>query len=251
MSTETESQSIIERLFSAGAHYGFSKSRRHPTAIPYLYGNKQGVDVFDLEKVVTSLQNASTLLEDAGKNGQSVLFVGTKDEISRIVQTEAERAEVPYVTNRWIGGMLTNFPQMKKRIDRLIYLVSEGEKGELERKYTKKERVMIGREIEKLTFNFGSVRTLEKPPQLMVVVDPRHDSIAVTEAKTLNIPVIGVMNSDSDASKVTVPVFVNDTLQSSVSLVLHELTDAFLKGRAAYTPAPARTTPSRAPATRR
>lgn len=238
MSTETQNKSIIERLFSAGAHFGFSKSRRHPTSVPYLYGSKQGMDVFDLEKVVTSLDKAKETLETAGKEGKLVLFVGTKDEASAIVKAEAERAEVPYVTNRWIGGMLTNFPEIKKRIDRLVHLTVEGEKGELERKYTKKERVMIGREIEKLNFNFGSIKDMEKLPHLMVVVDPRHDVIAVTEANYLNIPVIGIMSSDNDASKVTTPVFVNDALQSSVSLVLSELTEALIAGKKAYTPAP-------------
>jgi len=241
MTADTETKTIVERLFNAGAHFGFSKSRRHPTSKPYIFGNKQGVDIFDLEKVASSLETAKEVLAKAGKEGKIVLFVGTKDEISPIVKNEALRAEAPYVTNRWIGGMLTNFSEIKKRIERLKALTVEGEAGELERKYTKKERVVIGREIDKLTFNFGSIKDMDLVPHLLVVVDPRHDEIAVTEARELKIPVVGIMSSDNDANKVTTPVFVNDSLQASVSLVLGELVDAYIAGKKEFTPAPAAT----------
>ena len=239
MSTETQNnQSLIERLFTAGAHFGFSKSRRHPTIKPYLFANKQGTDIFDLEKVADLIAEAKAALNEAGKEGKTVLFVSTKDETSKLVKAAAEKTEMPFVTNRWIGGMLTNFSEIKKRIDRLQKLTIEGESGELERKYTKKERVVIGREIEKLNFNFGGVKTLEKNPHMMVVVDPRHDHIAVTEAGEVSMPVIGVMSSDNDTSLVKYPVVVNDALQSSVSLVLDELVAAFMDGKSQYVPKP-------------
>lgn len=232
----SENQSLIERLFSAGAHFGFSKSRRHPTVKPYIFGNKQGTDIFDLEKTAALLEEAKAVLTAAGKEGKNVLFVGTKDEVSALVKATAEKAEMPYVTNRWIGGMITNFSEIKKRINRLLELTQEGETGELERKYTKKERVVIGREMDKLNFNFGGIKTLERPAQMMVVVDPRHDAIAVQEANDLNIPIVAVMSSDNDISKVTHPVLVNDALQSSVTLALTELVDAYLAGKAEYVP---------------
>ena len=241
MSTETqEKNTLIERLFSVGAHFGFSKSRRHPTVKPYIFGNKQGTDIFDLEKTSVLLEAAKIALKTNGSEGKNIVFVGTKDEISKIVKTAAEEAEMPYVTNRWIGGTLTNFSEIKKRINRLIELTEEGEKGELERKYTKKERVVIGRELDKLTFNFGGIKNLERPPQMLLIVDPRHDSIAVAEANELNIPIVGVMSSDSDVSKVTYPVLVNDSLQASVSLVVKELAKAYMEGKAAHVPKPAR-----------
>ncbi len=236
MELQTQNKTLIERLFTAGSHFGFSKSRRHPTVKPYLFGNKQGTDIFDLEKTATLVEEAKAALMAAGKEGKTVLFVATKDEISKIVTKGAEKAEMPYVTNRWIGGMLTNFSEIKKRLARLDSLTKEGESGELERKYTKKERVVIGRELAKLTHNFGGIRTIERPPQMMVIVDPRHDSIAVTEAQELNIPVVGIMSSDSDLSQVTYPVVVNDSLQSSVTLVLGELVDALIAGKAEYVP---------------
>lgn len=241
MSTqEQQNSSLIERLFAAGAHFGFTKSRRHPTVTPYIFANKLGTDILDLEKSAALIEDAKVMLKEAGEQGKTVMFVGTKDEISKIVLGEAARAEMPVVVNRWIGGMLTNFSEIKKRLERLKQLTLERESGELERKYVKKERVVIGREIDKLQFNFGGIEKIDRIPHMLVVVDPRHDSIAVQEAHDVKIPVIAIMSSDCDISKVTKPVVVNDALSSSVALTLAELTNAFIEGRKAYTPAPVR-----------
>lgn len=231
-------KTLIDRLFEAGSHFGFQKSRRHPTVKPYIFGAKQGTDIFDLEKTSALIEDAKAVLKKAGSEGKTVLFVGTKDEATKVVKEMAEKAEMPMVVNRWIGGMLTNFAEIKKRVARLEDLISQGESGELERKYTKKERVVIKRELDKLMFNFGGIRTMKKTPDMMVVVDPRHDSIATTEARDMNVPVIGIMSSDTNLRDVTTPVVVNDALQSSVRLVLGELTDAYLEGRKEYTPKP-------------
>lgn len=241
MSTEKNETNLIERLFKAGSHFGFSKSRRHPSVTSFIFGNKNGTDIFDLEQTAEQIAAAKKILAEAGENGKTVLFVGTKEEISKIVKAEAEKVEMPYVTNRWIGGLLTNYSEIKKRIDRLKTLTAERESGELERKYIKKERVVIGREIDKLEFNFGGIKAIERTPALIVVVDPRHDFIAVTEANDLNIPVVAIMSSDCDAKKVQVPIMVNDALTTSVALTLAELTDAYAEGKKKYTPPPART----------
>lgn len=230
----TETSSLIERLFKAGAHFGFTRSRRHPTVTPFIFGSKQGTDIIDLEQTSNLLLTAKTVLTEAGKAGKTVMFVGTKEEVVKIVHEFALKAEMPYVVNRWIGGMLTNFTEIKKRIQRLADLLAQGESGELERKYTKKERVILGREMEKLTFNFGGIRKLERMPALMLVVDPRHDSIAVLEAKALKIPVIGITSSDTNLKDITYPIVANDALQSSIRVILDELTTAFLAGKAEY-----------------
>ncbi len=227
---------LIQRLFNAGAHFGFKKSRRHPTVVPYLFTTKEGVDIFDLEKTAATVAEVKELLKQAGLAGKTVLFVGTKDESTKIVKAAAESAGAPYVVNRWIGGMLTNISEIKKRINRLEALTHESTSGELERKYTKKERVMIGREMDKLVFNFGGIKDMQKSPDFLLVVDPRHDHIAVTEAQSRNIPIIAIMSSDCDASKITYPVVVNDSLQSSVALILEELSSALKEGVSAYTP---------------
>ncbi|NCN52456.1 30S ribosomal protein S2 [Candidatus Parcubacteria bacterium] len=235
MSTEIK-QNLIDRLFKAGAHFGFGKSRRHPTSAPYLFGTKQGTDIFDLEKTSDLIADAKSVLEEAGRKGETVLFVGTKDEVSALVKATAEAVDMPYVTNRWIGGMLTNFSEIKKRIARLLDLTAQGESGELERKYTKKERVMIGRELTKLTHNFGGIKTVDRTPNLMVVVDPRHDAIAVREANELDVPTVAITSSDANLAVVTHPILVNDALRSSVALVLKELADSYAKGRSEYVP---------------
>ncbi len=240
MSTQT----LIERLFAAGSHFGFSKSRRHPSTSPYIFGSKQGSDIIDLEQTAALIEAAKAVVEEAGKNGKTVLFVGTKNETAVLVKAAADSIAMPYVVNRWIGGQLTNFSQMRKRFDRLKSLHDEKESGELERKYTKKERVMIGREIDKLTYNFGGVFNLDRTPDLIVVVDPRHDHIATTEANDAKVPVIGIMSSDSNITHVTYPIVVNDALQASVDLVLRELTASYTEGKKAYV-APAR--PTRTP----
>ncbi len=234
----TKSTNLIERLFASGAHFGFKKSRRHPTVTPYLFAAKDGSDIFDLEQTADLISNAASVLEEAGKNGKTVLFVSTKDEAARLVKDAAEKVGQPYVVNRWIGGMLTNFSEIKKRIYRLESLIAEKESGELERKYTKKERVLINREVDKLQFNFGGIKTCTKIADIMVVVDPRHDSIAVSEARDMGLPVIAIMSSDCDASKITYPIVVNDALQASVSTVLGELVTAYQNGKAAYVPRP-------------
>lgn len=243
MSTlEQKNSSLIERLFSAGSHFGFTKSRRHPTVTPYIFTNKLGTDIIDLEQTAELLEKAKQTLKEAGEKGQTVLFVGTKDEVSPIVASFAAQAEMPVVVNRWIGGMLTNFSEIRKRIERLKALTLEKESGELERKYIKKERVVIGREVDKLEFNFGGIQKMDRAPHLLLVVDPRHDSIAVQEATDMKIPVIAIMSSDCDISKVTMPVVINDALHSSVTLALTELTNAFIEGKKSFTPiAPMRT----------
>ena len=243
MPTTTDKTSLIDRLFQAGSHFGFKKRRRHPTVTSYLFTTKEGNDIFDLEKTITSLETAKETLKEAGLHGKVVLFVGTKDEASKIVMAAAEKVESPYVTNRWIGGMLTNFSEIIKRINRLETLTNEKESGELERKYTKKERVVLSRETDKLNFNFKGISAIKKMPDLMLVVDPRHDSIAVTEAQERNIPVMAIMSSDCDAAKVKYPVVANDSLQTSISLIINELTDAYAEGRSAYVPKPVESRP--------
>ncbi len=247
MST-TNNPSFIDRLFKAGSHFGFKKRRRHPTVTQYLYTTKDGSDIFDLEKTTALLDTAKEVIKEAGLHGKTVLFVGTKDEATRIVKEAALKAESPYVTNRWIGGMLTNFSEIKKRINRLEVLNHEKESGELERKYTKKERVVLGREADKLDFNFGGIMAMQKMPDLMVVVDPRHDTIAVTEAAEKNIPVVAILSSDCDVSKIKYPVVANDSLQSSVSLLLEELVASYLEGKSSYVP---KATDTRGPSRRR
>lgn len=233
---ETNNATLIERLFAVGAHFGFSKSRRHPSVRPYLFGTKQGSDIFDLEKTGELLTDASAFLADIGTKGKRVLFVGTKPEISDLAHKAAQTVEMPYVTNRWIGGILTNFPEIKKRVDRLASLKEQKLSGELDRKYTKKERLLIDREVDKLEFNFSGIAAMDVMPAALIVVDPRHEAIAVAEARQMKIPTVALMSSDCDLGLVTKPIVMNDANRESVSFVLNELAKAYASGRAQYVP---------------
>ena len=233
---ETKKTPLIERLFGTGAHFGFAKSRRHPTAAPYIFGNKQGTDIIDLETTVESLNKAKEFLKEAGKQGKIILFVGTKEETAETLKGHASAIDAPIVVNRWVGGMLTNFSEIKKRIQRLVELTQKGESGELERKYTKKERVILGRELNKLSHNFAGIRDMERLPHVLVVVDPRHNSIAVKEANTLNSPVVGITNSDANMNLLAHPIVVNDGIRASVSIILEELVAAYEEGKAEFVP---------------
>jgi len=230
---EKNTEPLIERLFAAGAHYGFSRTRRHPSAVPYLFGNKQGVDIFDLEKTSALLEAAKEYLREVGARGGEALFVGTKDEARELVRARAESLGAPYAVNRWIGGTLTNLVEIRKRVAYLEALRAQEASGELERKYTKKERALLAREMEKLAFNFGGIALMDKIPAVLVVVDPRHDALAVREARDTGIPVVAVMGSDCDAALIARPVFLNDAHRASVTLALDELVAGYAEGRAA------------------
>lgn len=236
MSTQ-QNASLIERLFKAGAHFGFTKSRRHPSVTPYIFTNKEGTDIFDLEQTAQQLEQVKKVLFEAGEKGQTVLYVGTKPDVSKLVEQFGRQVGMPIVVNRWIGGILTNFSEIRKRIERLKSLVAERDSGELERKYIKKERVVIGREVAKLEFNFDGIQKMERAPHLLLVVDPKHDVIAVREARDMKIPIIALLGSDCDTAMVTYPVVINDASHASVLLALEELTAAYQEGRKNFTPA--------------
>ena len=236
MSSNSSNSVLVDRLLKAGSHFGFKKSRRHPSMKSYLFGNKAGNDLFDLERSADLIIAAKAAIQKFASEGKIVVFVGTKEEASKLVRETADRVDAPFVTNRWVGGMITNWGEVRKRINRLFELIAQGESGELERKYTKKERVVISRELDKLTHNFGGIRVLERIPDMLVVVDPRYEKLAIAEAKEKNIPVIGIMSSDNNIRDVDYPVVVNDTLRSSLSLALEELASAYEEGKKSFKP---------------
>lgn len=237
MSTNTTNSALIDRLFKAGSHFGFKKSRRHPSLKPFLFGTKAGNDIFDLERSAELMNEAGEVVKKYAKAGKVVLFVGTKEEAAKAVRETAEKIGAPFVVNRWVGGMITNWTEIKKRINRLFELITMGESGEMERKYTKKERVLLNRELAKLTYNFGGIRALDRIPDLMIVVDPRHDKLAVAEAKEKGIEIVGVMSSDNNIKDVDYPIVMNDTLRSSVAVALAELAAAYEEGKKEFVPA--------------
>jgi small subunit ribosomal protein S2 len=223
-------QTDIKTLFEAGAHFGFPRARRHPSAAVYLFATKDRTDVFDLEETERRLAAARTYVASVAASGKNVLFVSGKNEGISIIKDAAERVGAPYVAGRWIGGTLTNFKNIRKRIERLEKLTGERESGELN-KYTKKERVLIDRDIDKLIARFGGLTTLTDLPGALFIVDTRHEDTAVKEANQLGIPVIGLSSSDCDFSLIKYPIPANDTSVKSVRLIVEEIAQAYQEGK--------------------
>lgn len=218
-----------EEMFRAGFHYGYTKSRRHPSTTPYIFATKNGVDIIDIEKSALSLEKVLEKVKEYGATGKTILFVGTKAEARQQIIETALALNMPYVGERWVGGSLTNYSEIKKRIGKLLDLREQKEKGEFD-KYTKKERLLIDREMDDMTKNFQGFTSITKTPDVMLVIDPKKEHIAVTEAKQMNIPIIALLNSDCDLKKVEFPVVGNDSSVSSISFFLSQIKDAYTDG---------------------
>lgn len=221
----------VDRLFEAGAHFAQKKSRRHPSMKTYVVGAKSRVEIFDLVKTDAQLAKAKEAIHALAQAGKTVLFVGGKREISDIVKTTASGIRQPYVAGRWLGGTISNFPEIKKRIDRLADLLQKRDSGELSKMFTKLERLYIDREITRLSERLDGITELSRRPDAFVIVDTKHEAHATREAKRAGIPVIALMSSDCDLKDATYPIVMNDASRSAVALVLGELAAAFTEGR--------------------
>lgn len=216
----------IENMFKAGAHFAFSKTRRHPTIAPYIFGVKNKVEIFDLEKTDALLEKAKAFVETLAKEGKSILFVGGKSEARNVVKSGALSINMPYVDGRWIGGTLTNFTQIKKRVEKMEKLVSEKEKGELA-KYTKKERLLIDREIANLERFFSGIVSMKDLPKAVFIVDPKKEKTALKEAQDMGIPVIALAGSDCNIKGLDFPIVGNDSSQTSVNFFVQEIVKTY------------------------
>ncbi len=217
-------------MFSAGAHFGLGRSRRHPTVTPFIFGTKNRTDIFDLEKTEKTLETAKAFVAALGKEGKTILFVGGKKEASALIKTTAMSLNMPYVEGRWIGGTLTNFGNIRKCIERYEKLISDREKGELA-KYTKRERMLIDREIAKLERMFLGIVSLKKMPELLFLIDPRKEQNAIGEAGHAKIPVMALSSSDCNISEVKYPIVGNDAAKASIQFFLSEIAAAYQAGK--------------------
>jgi small subunit ribosomal protein S2 len=229
MAKNTDNKNLIESLFNVGAHFGFVKARRHPSAKPFILGAKNKVEIFDLEKTSQELIKAAAFVEEKGKEKAMGLFVGGKSEAREAVTNAGKELDMPFVAGRWIGGTLTNFNEIKKRIARLEELTTQRERGELA-KYTKKERLLIDREIDKLNLYFSGLSTMKALPKFLVVVDPKKEHIAVEEAKRMRIPVVSLAGSDSDLYGTEYSIPANDASRHSVNFIVSELVNSYKTG---------------------
>lgn len=231
MSANTETKKpVIDAMFNVGAHYGFVKSRRHPTIKSFIFGVKNKVEIFDLEKTEKQLSEAMDFARSVGASGKQIIFVGSKSEARNSIKEAADRIAQPYVASRWIGGTLTNFDNIKKRIEKLLDLTSQKEKGELA-KYTKKERVMIDRDITKLNNLFGGMTSVTSLPGAIFVADSKKEHIAVAEANDCGIPVISLSGADCDISILKYPIVANDSSIDSVKFFTDKIASAYEEGK--------------------
>ncbi|HVB19663.1 MAG TPA: 30S ribosomal protein S2 [Candidatus Paceibacterota bacterium] len=223
----------LKRLFDTGAHFAQVKSRRHPSMKPYLVGTKGRQEIIDLAKTVEQLDAAKGVMAALAREGKTILFVGGKVEIAAIVKKAAQEISAPYVATRWLGGTVSNWSEIKKRVDRLAELTDATATGALAKQHTKLELVKIEREKKRLEFRLDGITTLGKRPDAMLVVDTKHEKHAVKEANDAGIPIIAIMSSDCVLAEATYPIVANDTSRETVKLILTELVEAFRSGQAA------------------
>jgi small subunit ribosomal protein S2 len=211
-----------EALASAGLQYGYSRSRRHPSAKPYVTSTVNGIDMINLDKTKEQFDAAIAFLTAAKASGKNIMFVGVKPEVRQLIKEVSLSLNAPYVAERFIGGLLTNFPQMKKRIEKLHDLLKKKEKGELA-VYTKKEQLLIQRDIDRLDRDFGGVSSLTNIPAAIVIVDPRHEAMCVLEANRMHIPVVALANTDCTLEGIEYPVVGNDGSVTAVRFFLETI----------------------------
>lgn len=228
--SEEPKNGVVNALFSVGAHFGFIKSRRHPSVKPFILGIKDSIEIFDLEKTSQELVKALGFLEEKGREKALGLWVGGKSEAREATTKAGRELEMPYVAGRWIGGTLSNFQEIKKRIARLEELSTQREKGELG-KYTKKERLLFDREIDRLAIYFSGLANLKSLPKFLVIIDPKKEHIAVAEAKKIGIPVVALAGSDSNLYELDFAIPGNDASRQTIKLIVSELVQAYKKGR--------------------
>lgn len=219
----------IRTLLEAGCHYGHQTRRWNPKMKPYIFGERNGIYILDLKQTVLNADKAYTFFKNCASKGGRVFFVGTKKQAQEPVSKEAERCGMPYINQRWLGGMLTNFVTMRSRIDRMEELEAMVEDGRMAT-LPKKEQAVLGKELEKLQRNLGGVRDMHALPQALFVVDSKREEIAIKEARRLHIPVVALLDTNSDPDVVDYGIPANDDAIRSVSLMCELAADAILAG---------------------
>jgi small subunit ribosomal protein S2 len=221
----------MKELLEAGVHFGHQTKRWNPKMKPYIFGARNGIYIIDLQKTVRMFRTAYDFLRDTVANGESVLFVGTKKQARDAIYEEANRCEMFYVYNRWLGGMMTNFQTIKQSIDRLNHLNDILNDEEMSGLYTKKERLRLGKERLKLDNNLGGIRSMTRLPGALFIIDPKNEAIAVREAKRLGIPTVAIVDTNCDPDEIDYVIPGNDDAIRAIRLVTAKMADACQEGR--------------------
>lgn len=221
---------LTKQLLEAGVHFGHQTKRWNPKMRRYIFGEKNGIYIIDLSQTAKCITDACAFLRNAASAGEYVMFVGTKKQAQDVVSTAASRCGMFYVTNRWLGGMLTNFATIKKSVKRLKDIQKMKEDGTINN-FTKKEISGIEKEMSKLQANLGGILDMTKLPKALFIVDCKREEIAVAEANTLGIPIVGLVDTNCDPDKITYPIPGNDDAIRSITLVTSIIADSIAEGR--------------------
>lgn len=226
----SDQKAVMKDMLANAVHFGHRSSKWNPKMAPYLHSKRNGVHIFDLNHSVAGLEKAKDFLTQASKQGRTILFVSTKQQSTQKVKEAAEKCKMPYVTSKWIPGLLTNFGTIKKRVDYLLKLKDEEVNGGFE-KYTKKEASDFKKQIQKLEAALGGVVSLERKPDVLFVLDVVRDHIAVKEAKKVGITVVGVCDSNADPDGVDYMIPGNDDAIKAIDFFVGNVQEAILAGR--------------------
>ena len=218
----------MKQLLDAGVHFGHQTRRWNPKMKPYIYTERNGIYIIDLQKSVGMVDDAYNAVVDIVKNGGKILFVGTKKQAQDAIRTEAERCGMYYVNERWLGGMLTNFKTIQSRIARMKEIEAMAEDGTFE-VLPKKEVLQLKKQLEKLEKNLGGIRNMKKLPDAIFIVDPKKERICVQEAHTLNIPLIGICDTNCDPEELSYIIPGNDDAIRAVKLIVSKMADAVIE----------------------
>jgi small subunit ribosomal protein S2 len=220
----------MKQLLEAGVHFGHQTKRWNPKMKPYIFGARNGIYIIDLQKTVVLFERIYTMIVDVVSRGEKILFVGTKKQAQDSVIEESKRCGMFYVSNRWLGGTLTNFRTIRNNIEKLKTLETMKTDGSVEQ-LSKKEALEIDREIEKLEYNLGGIKDMQKLPGLIYIIDPRKERIAAAEAKKLNIPSVGLLDTNCDPDEVDYTIPGNDDAIKAIRLFNAKIADACIEGR--------------------
>lgn len=218
-----------DQLLEAGVHFGHLKSKWNPNMAPYIFMERNGIHVIDLNKTVVKLEEAAAALKQVAKSGKKILFVATKKQAKEIVAESVKKVNMPYVTERWPGGMLTNFATIRKAVKKMATIDKMAADGTYET-ISKKEKLTISREREKLETQFGSITDMSRLPAALFIVDISKEHIAVAEARRLNIPTFAIVDTNSNPNLVDYPIPANDDAAKSISLIMDVVIAAVQEG---------------------
>ncbi len=219
----------MKALLETGVHFGHRTRRWHPKMAPYIFADRKGVHIIDVQQTLEAIDAATELIADTVAGGGTILFVGTKRQAQATIAREADRCGMPYVNLRWLGGTLTNWQTIRQRIDYLHNLEARRERGDFEL-LPKKEALEKEREIEKLNQRFGGIREMRELPELLFVVDVKREATAVAEADKLSIPIIAMVDTNCDPDPIDYVIPANDDAIRAIRLITHQLADAVLEG---------------------